>query len=584
MEAYMNKFYSFLLIGLFAFYMIACNQSPVNQTPTNPAGDASNDTTTTTVKPSTSTTVYTPPVNNKITKLSDLIEQTSAGGTINLSEYSDITDYNATISKNLTLKGSKTDMIQSNLVVSADGVVLSGISNASVTASSSLKNGGLKIANSSLSRLSINGGGIHSIELADVTVDTVIVDKDMTGDAQYVRLVVDNQVKVGTLQANSDFYLAGETSSDKWQKIEIAENVNIATDETTNISTNNCIDVKIYNSDVSTDVLSVHLIGNKNTELKTDLFSKVFTKKYGDLEYDVNEFIKDINTLKGYKDYSKFDSFSIYLVMSHIYVSLKIEDLPNDIGAVFIYGWLPDVTEDGVLKKGDWKNTPDAAPAKYCQDVINGVCEFKNIYTQISKHMTEKVYDDQGKFLYGGTEEGLQFFIVPMANKDSYANTQKSGWNNGYFTPAVDGATIENYLSWTTDSPAYNHYVIWKEWVSIGGKMKFDDNGNFDQYYDRAINIKFDEEIANNADQNVIKDKKQYVTITINKQTYPEMYYSDYPTNTVESIPCYPSNVGYSDESVDLTIGHRPRKITLYGSDFDNPSRGYDISFSATPN
>ena len=532
----------------------------------------------------TDTPAVNPSPSDKISSssLQKLIDDTPASGTIDLSQHSEITDFSATVNKAVTIKNGSLN--GKTLTVTADSVNLSGLINASVTASPSLGNGSLKIASSSLSSLKINGGGIGSIVLEDASIDKVIVDKDMTAeDAQYVRVVVDNQVKVGTLQANSDFYLAGETSSDKWQNIEIAKNVNIATDETTNISTSNCIDVKIYNSDVSTDVLSVHLIGNKNTELKTDLFSKVFTKKYGDLEYDVNEFINDIKTLKGYKDYSKFDSFSIYLVMSHVYVSLKIADLPEDIGAVFIYGWLPDVTEDGVLKKGDWKNTPDAAPAKYCQDVINGVCEFKNIYTQISKHMTEKVYDDDN-LLYGGTEEGLQFFIVPMADKDSYANTQKSGWKSEYFTPAVDGATIENYLSWTTDSPAYNHYVIWKEWVSIGGKMNFDENGHFDNYYDRAFNIKFDEEIANNADQNVIKDKKQYVTITVNKQTYPEMYYSDYPDNTVESIPCYPSNVGYSDESVDLTSGHRPRKITLYGSDKDNPSRGYDISFSATPN
>ncbi|MBR6199682.1 MAG: hypothetical protein IKQ61_05395 [Spirochaetales bacterium] len=527
----------------------------------------------------TPTTVPANPNTNKITSLQLVINDTSENGTIDLSQYADITDYSATIDKSLTINGANKSLLGDTLTVASTGVTLSGITNVSVTASSSLGNGSLKIASSSLSSLSIYGGGIGSIVLEDASIDNVIVDKDMTAqDAQYVRLEVDNQVKVGNLKAASPLFLDGVVSDNTWLgSLDLStDDINIAVSKDVSVDLGNgFVNVACYNDDASTDRLQMNIAMKKGSEFNTDLFAAAFTKEYGDdAVYDNERFISDVAAMATKIDLEHESNYNIYLVMTHVDVTLRIEDLPNSVGAVFIYGWLPDA---------EWVCDPNNdKAAKYIQKVKNGVCEFKLGETQIDKHWTPNHYTN-GKWDYGGTAEGFQFFIVPMENEDSYKNVP-TPWVNSYFTPAVDGTETGNsYTGITKDGgepPTWVHYVILKEWVSIGGKMNYMDNGEFDGYYDRAINIKFDELVQK--DKTIITGNKKYVKITINPTTYPEMYYSD-PDFTVESIPTFPTNVGYKDESVDLTIGHRPRKITLYGSDFDNPSRGYDISFSAEP-
>lgn len=141
---------------------------------------------------------------SKITSLQTVINSTSEGGTINLSEYSDLTDYSAEINKAVTITGSQTNLGNATLIVSASATI-SGITNANVTTSAELGNGSLKISSSSLSTLTINGGGINSIEIFDVTVDTVSIDKVITNPAaeEYVRLCVDNSTDIGNLNIAS---------------------------------------------------------------------------------------------------------------------------------------------------------------------------------------------------------------------------------------------------------------------------------------------------------------------------------------------------------------------------------------------
>ncbi len=156
----------------------------------------------------------------KITKLQDVVDSASENDTIDLSEakYNSITNYNATISKTLTINGNNTSLKNGSLTVTENGVVLSGITNANVTASSSLRNGSLKIANSSLSKLTINGGGINSIVVIDVTVNEVSIDKEVSQDSsddQYVRFCVNANTNIGRMSISSSVLI--DVTSDKAQ-------------------------------------------------------------------------------------------------------------------------------------------------------------------------------------------------------------------------------------------------------------------------------------------------------------------------------------------------------------------------------
>ncbi|MBQ3923570.1 MAG: hypothetical protein II707_09750, partial [Spirochaetales bacterium] len=140
----------------------------------------------------------------KITSLQTVINSTSEDGTINLSEYPDLTSYSAEINKAVTITGSQTNLGNATLTVSASATI-SGITNANVTTSAKLGNGSLKISSSSLSTLTVNGGGINSIEIFDVTVNTVSIDKAVTNPAaeEYVRLCVDNSTDITNLNIAS---------------------------------------------------------------------------------------------------------------------------------------------------------------------------------------------------------------------------------------------------------------------------------------------------------------------------------------------------------------------------------------------
>ncbi|MBR3732506.1 MAG: InlB B-repeat-containing protein, partial [Spirochaetales bacterium] len=135
-------------------------------------------------------------VQNKITSLQAVIDSddTKSGDTIDLSQYSDITNYSANINKALTINGAGKDFWQAVITADVDGIGLTGMQNVgTLTTSASLGSGSLKISGSSLSNLNILGGGSHSISLFDnVTIDEVVVNKQITADTDdYVRVVLD---------------------------------------------------------------------------------------------------------------------------------------------------------------------------------------------------------------------------------------------------------------------------------------------------------------------------------------------------------------------------------------------------------
>ena len=125
---------------------------------------------------------------DKIASLQAVIDDpnTKDGDVINLSEYPNITNYNADINKAVTIDSSADiDLSSAKLSVSKDGVNLTGLVNANVTTNATLGSGSLKISSSSLASLVLNGGGANSIHLDGVTV------QDLTADYPWVRLHIE---------------------------------------------------------------------------------------------------------------------------------------------------------------------------------------------------------------------------------------------------------------------------------------------------------------------------------------------------------------------------------------------------------
>ena len=114
----MNRFFCLIIIPVF---LVSCIYDPLGNAD-NSNGSGNNSA--------------------KITSLKAVIEDPNVknGDTIDLSSYVSIDnfDYTATINKSLTIKNGA-DLQNAALTVTADGVVLSDIHNASVTTSNSMK-------------------------------------------------------------------------------------------------------------------------------------------------------------------------------------------------------------------------------------------------------------------------------------------------------------------------------------------------------------------------------------------------------------------------------------------------------------
>ncbi|MBQ3922196.1 MAG: leucine-rich repeat protein [Spirochaetales bacterium] len=139
----------------------------------------------------------------KITKLQAVIDSTEVqNGTlteIDLSKYPDITDYNASINKSVTIKDTQSkDMKGGTLQVVSDGVTLSGIKGANVKTKSSMKITGSSLASLSIAEVSspsanmMIGRGISSNKAPTVEVSDTIVSSNVTLSIAGAYLAVDN--------------------------------------------------------------------------------------------------------------------------------------------------------------------------------------------------------------------------------------------------------------------------------------------------------------------------------------------------------------------------------------------------------
>ncbi|MBP5707273.1 MAG: hypothetical protein J6W76_08295, partial [Spirochaetales bacterium] len=116
----------------------------------------------------------------KITSLKAVIDNAAAGSTIDLSQYSSITDYDTVINKAVTITNGS--LGSGNLTITSGGVELSNVTgSANVTTNSSLK-----ISSSSLSKLSVaavsspsanrilsRAGNVVTVEITNSVVSTV---------------------------------------------------------------------------------------------------------------------------------------------------------------------------------------------------------------------------------------------------------------------------------------------------------------------------------------------------------------------------------------------------------------------------
>ncbi len=218
--------------------------------------------------------------NQKITSLQTLITNCPTDTTLDLTKYADwtITDLTANktiaIEKALNINAGDIDLNNISLTVKADGVQLTNLNNAKVTADKSLGSGSLKIASSSLSSLDILGGGIHSIYILDVSVDTITVAKqnDSYRD-DIVRLVYDESTDFGNIVANSDIllYYDGNNSSAQLDasKITIGSNVNVAANTAIRSGENTSVAaITLPNNS------SMFVLANKNEKLNETLINQ----------------------------------------------------------------------------------------------------------------------------------------------------------------------------------------------------------------------------------------------------------------------------------------------------------------------
>ena len=171
--------------------------------------------------PSSTNTANTA-VNNaaagKITSLQTAIDMTNAGGTVDLSLYKGITDYNATVDKALIIKNGNTDA-NASLTINADGVSLfdNTFSNVSVNATSTVGNGSLKIAGSSLSSLTLGGVSSRADEneqfITASVKDSQIGSLSMNVSGATVE-VADNTSKISKVTSSGESYIYLDNGGD----------------------------------------------------------------------------------------------------------------------------------------------------------------------------------------------------------------------------------------------------------------------------------------------------------------------------------------------------------------------------------
>ena len=163
---------------------------------------------------------------DKIASLQAVIDDpnTKDGDVINLSKYPNMSDYNANITKTLTINSSADiDLSSAKLSVSKDGVNLTGLVNANVTTNASLGSGSLKISSSSLASLVLNGGGANSIHLNNVQV------QDLTADYSWVRLhIEDKSTKITNFAAVRNCIIEDDETQDTAHTKAFVDNLKVS--------------------------------------------------------------------------------------------------------------------------------------------------------------------------------------------------------------------------------------------------------------------------------------------------------------------------------------------------------------------
>lgn len=139
------------------------------------------------------------------TTLQDIVDNANAGVEIDLSQYDNITNYNAVVSKQLTIKNGA--LSNAKLVIEADDVKLSGLKNVSVETSELLGKGKLTITDSKLDDLLLLGGGSDSVYILGMS--TVI---NLTMNYPDVRALLGNNVTVDNLKMQQDAIIQSETA------------------------------------------------------------------------------------------------------------------------------------------------------------------------------------------------------------------------------------------------------------------------------------------------------------------------------------------------------------------------------------
>ncbi|MBP5449863.1 MAG: InlB B-repeat-containing protein, partial [Spirochaetales bacterium] len=202
----------------------------------------------------------------KITSLQAIIDDPATGNTIDCSLYN-ISDYNATVSKSLTIKNA--NMQGDTLKVTSSGVVLENVSKAAVNTNSSLK-----ISGSSLSSLSIgnvtNGRGelLYSLNtgrgddqaiVVELEGATVVRDADL--DIAGASIVTDATADIENIEVKKTGAIKGNAANIRiaGSKIKL-EVTDLSADKVTFVGNNTTLDVmnkesSIKNVETDEDVI-----------------------------------------------------------------------------------------------------------------------------------------------------------------------------------------------------------------------------------------------------------------------------------------------------------------------------------------
>lgn len=464
----------------------------------------------------TDTPAVNPSPSDKISSssLQKLIDDTPASGTIDLSQHSEITDFSATVNKAVTIKNGS--LQGQTLTVTADKVNLSGLTDASVTASSSLGNGSLKIASSSLSSLKINGGGINSISIKDCTIDAVDVNKDMSANnAEYVRLDCSGDNEISSLSADSSVFIDGNAMINT---INLKNGINISTTENSTLKgTNNVV---VTFTDETTDPVTMRLITKKGSYLD-GAFVKASFGKYSPKSYLDDKIINaTCNESKLYNEDAAVKLFDTS--KKTITLKLRIEDLSTDVGAVHAQYWVNDNINT------NWTAND------------NGLVNVQ-IDNDTSKRYAEIVIDN---YPYG---VDFTFKLIFLAERISYLNIG-TNWEEDVLPSMQPQDHTSDYQARVGtiyyDDHGQSHELLGAfcglSTCMILGKGVSGENA---KNYDLTENEETDWQAirCTFAEHHIFGD----CTITVNKETFPEIYYyyAD-EDHKIESQPIFPTNCG----------------------------------------